>query len=174
MSLATLLHDIADLLDELPTTAAGMTGAQRIGTIRRTGHSDIRVHAVDLAVTARTVLAGWAQVVLEDDEDIHLPPGDDPIATGVLARWMADHHAAFAAHVGEANGLLAPLGAQLVGSGAHPFFDPATETVIWPNEYTEVYRTYDRIFGVRGHGWSNLQSTHLNLPFAGDDGSSSK
>ncbi len=56
----------------------------------------------------------------------------------------------------------------MLGTGAHPFFDPHAETVIWPGEYTEVYRTYDRIFGVRGHGWSNLQSVHLNLPF-GDD-----
>lgn len=74
----------------------------------------------------------------------------------------------FADHVRRANARLAPLGAALVGTGAHPFFDPHAETVIWPGEYTEVYRTYDRIFGVRGHGWSNLQSVHLNLPF-GDD-----
>lgn len=77
--------------------------------------------------------------------------------------------ALFAEHVGEANGLLEPLGCGLLGTGAHPFFDPHTETVIWPGEYNEVYRAYDRIFGVRGHGWSNLQSVHLNLPFSGDD-----
>ena len=75
----------------------------------------------------------------------------------------------FAAAVAEANGRLAPLGATLLGTGAHPFFEPHAETVIWPGEYTEVYRAYDRIFGVRGHGWSNLQSVHLNLPFADDD-----
>ncbi|MGK7312676.1 MAG: carboxylate-amine ligase [Candidatus Longimicrobiales bacterium M2_2A_002] len=74
----------------------------------------------------------------------------------------------FADAVAEVNFRLAPLGCTLLGTGAHPFFDPAAETVIWPGEYTEVYRTYDRIFGVRGHGWSNLQSVHLNLPF-GDD-----
>lgn len=77
-----------------------------------------------------------------------------------------DHR--FAAHVRKANARLRPLGCVLLGTGAHPFFDPHAETVIWPGEYTEVYRTYDRIFGVRGHGWSNLQSVHLNLPF-GDD-----
>lgn len=74
----------------------------------------------------------------------------------------------FADAVAEANARLAPLGCTLLGTGAHPFFDPEAETVIWPGEYTDVYRTYDRIFGVRGHGWSNLQSVHLNLPF-GDD-----
>ena len=31
-----------------------------------------------------------------------------------------------------------------------------------------MYDTYDRIFHCQGHGWSNLQSTHVNLPFAGD------
>lgn len=74
----------------------------------------------------------------------------------------------FAASVRAANARLAPLGCGLLGTGAHPLFDPGEETVIWPGEYTEVYRAYDRIFGVRGHGWSNLQSAHLNLPFADD------
>ena len=31
-----------------------------------------------------------------------------------------------------------------------------------------VYRAYDRIFGCQGHGWSNLQSMHINLPFKDD------
>jgi hypothetical protein len=34
---------------------------------------------------------------------------------------------------------------------------------------TRCTRLYNRIFDCRGHGWSNLQSTHLNLPFANDD-----
>jgi hypothetical protein len=32
-----------------------------------------------------------------------------------------------------------------------------------------VYAAFDRIFGCKGHGWSNLQSLHLNLPFADDE-----
>ena len=32
----------------------------------------------------------------------------------------------------------------------------------------EVYDAFDRIFGCKGHGWSNLQCVHLNLPFHGD------
>ena len=32
----------------------------------------------------------------------------------------------------------------------------------------EIYRTYDRIYDCRGHGWANLQSMHVNLPFADD------
>ena len=31
-----------------------------------------------------------------------------------------------------------------------------------------IYQTYDRIFGCKAHGWANLQSMHLNLPFADD------
>jgi gamma-glutamyl:cysteine ligase YbdK (ATP-grasp superfamily) len=46
--------------------------------------------------------------------------------------------------------------------------DPDSETRLWPHEYTDVYQAFDRIFFCRGHGWSNLQSTHLNLPFDGD------
>jgi gamma-glutamyl:cysteine ligase YbdK (ATP-grasp superfamily) len=41
--------------------------------------------------------------------------------------------------------------------------------VLWPYGDNRIYRTYDRIFDCRGHGWSNLQSTHLNLAFRGDD-----
>lgn len=67
------------------------------------------------------------------------------------------------------NGLLAPRGVRLSGGAMHPFMDPRTETVLWPHETTEVYHAYDRIFGCSGHGWSNLQSMHINLPFA-DDG----
>jgi len=32
-----------------------------------------------------------------------------------------------------------------------------------------VYALYNRIFNCRSHGWSNLQSTHLNLPFSNDN-----
>ena len=64
---------------------------------------------------------------------------------------------------------LAAMGARLMPGGMHPWMDPHTETVLWPHEYTEVYRAFDRIFGCSGHGWANLQSTHLNLPFQGDE-----
>ena len=47
--------------------------------------------------------------------------------------------------------------------------DPERETRLWPHDYGEVYQAFDRIFGCRGHGWANLQSAHLNLPFADDE-----
>jgi hypothetical protein len=56
----------------------------------------------------------------------------------------------------------------LLPSAAHPFMDPA-EMQLWPYDCNDIYQTYDRIFNCKGHGWANLQSTHLNLSFDGDD-----
>lgn len=64
---------------------------------------------------------------------------------------------------------LSTMGARLLPGGMHMTMDPAREFVRWPHDYAEVYAAYDRIFDCRGHGWSNLQSCHLNLPFADDD-----
>jgi glutamate---cysteine ligase / carboxylate-amine ligase len=66
------------------------------------------------------------------------------------------------------NQALEPLGAVLLPGAMHPWMDPAREAQLWPHEYNEVYATYDRIFDCRGHGWSNLQSMHVNLPFGSD------
>ena len=74
--------------------------------------------------------------------------------------------ALFQADIRNIDAQLAAHGARLMGTAMHPWFDPRSETKIWAHEYTEVYHAYDRIFGVRGHGWSNLQSMHINLPFA--------
>ncbi|MEQ1855336.1 MAG: glutamate-cysteine ligase family protein [Longimicrobiales bacterium] len=64
---------------------------------------------------------------------------------------------------------LARLGARLMPGAMHPWMDPHAETRLWPHENNEVYGTFDRIFGCSGHGWANLQSTHVNLPFQGDE-----
>ena len=32
-----------------------------------------------------------------------------------------------------------------------------------------IYDTFDRIFSCKGHGWANLQSMQINLPFRGDE-----
>jgi gamma-glutamyl:cysteine ligase YbdK (ATP-grasp superfamily) len=68
----------------------------------------------------------------------------------------------------EINRHLEAFGARLMPTGMHPWMNPARETRLWPHEYAEVYRTYDRIFGCHTHGYANLQSMHLNLSF-GDD-----
>lgn len=76
---------------------------------------------------------------------------------------------AFAENIAKINGILSRWNAMLMPTAAHPLMDPNTETKLWPHDSNEVYAIYDRIFNSKGHGWSNLQSTHLNLPFYDDE-----
>ena len=64
--------------------------------------------------------------------------------------------------------VLKSFNARLMPGAMHPWMDPFTEVKLWPHEYNPIYEAYNRIFDCRGHGWANLQSTHLNLPFFGD------
>ncbi|MCB2199820.1 glutamate--cysteine ligase [bacterium] len=75
----------------------------------------------------------------------------------------------FHENIVRANTILETEGAMLMPTAMHPWMDPESETRLWPHEQNEIYRAYDRIFGVRGHGWSNVQSTHINLPFGDDE-----
>ena len=68
----------------------------------------------------------------------------------------------------EIDTLLKPLNLQLLGSAAHPLMNPNSDTQLWKHSYSEVYALYNTIFDCKGHGWSNLQSTHINLPFYDD------
>ena len=77
--------------------------------------------------------------------------------------------AGFAAETARIDALLAPHGARLLPTAMHPWMDPAREFELWPHGDGEIYAAFHRIFDCRGHGWANLQSAHLNLPFAGDD-----
>ena len=67
------------------------------------------------------------------------------------------------------NELLEPMNARLMPTAMHPWMNPRTETRLWPHEYAEIYLAYDHIFDCRRHGWANLQSMHLNMPFANDN-----
>lgn len=58
---------------------------------------------------------------------------------------------------------------QLLPTGAHPWMNPLVETKRWPHGNRAIYNTFDRIFNCQGHGWANLQSMHLNLPFSDDE-----
>jgi gamma-glutamyl:cysteine ligase YbdK (ATP-grasp superfamily) len=71
--------------------------------------------------------------------------------------------------IGTINRLLRPLAGRLMPTAMHPWMDPIKETRLWPHENQTVYDTFHRIFNCQGHGWSNLQSMHINLPFHGDD-----
>ena len=74
----------------------------------------------------------------------------------------------FSAEVARISKLLEKYQARILPGPMHPWMDPLTEQRLWPHEQNEIYAAYDRIFNCRGHGWANLQSMHINLPFAND------
>jgi len=86
--------------------------------------------------------------------------GPEPRLGGLAERFHAE--------VRQIEALLAPWGARLMPTGMHPWMDPTRDFLLWPHGDREVYEAFDRIFDCRGHGWANLQSMHLNLPFDGD------
>ena len=65
--------------------------------------------------------------------------------------------------------LLDQYNLQLLPSAAHPWMNPLRETKRWPYGNKDIYNLYDTIFNCQGHGWANLQSMHVNLPFANDN-----
>ena len=72
-------------------------------------------------------------------------------------------------NIQEINKLLIAEGAKLMPTASHPLMDPEKEMKLWEHHYSEIYALYNKIFDCRGHGWSNVQSMHLNLPFYGDE-----
>jgi len=83
-------------------------------------------------------------------------------------RSLAGLGRAFAENVTLANSKLDPRGRRLLGTAMHPWMDP-DKVMLWPHGTHEVYDAFDRIFSCKGHGWANLQSMQINLPFAGDE-----
>lgn len=77
--------------------------------------------------------------------------------------------ARFQANVNDINDRLGGIGARLMPSAMHPWMRPEVEMKLWPHGYNEVYEAFNVIFNCSGHGWANLQSCHLNLPFDGDE-----
>jgi len=74
----------------------------------------------------------------------------------------------FLENVRDINARLEVMHGMLMPTGMHPWMDPYTETRLWSHDSREIYDAYNRIFNCQGHGWSNLQSMHINLPFADD------
>jgi len=66
------------------------------------------------------------------------------------------------------NDHLQGMNALLLPTAMHPWMNPVTETKFWPHDYSPIYRAYHSMFDARRHGWANLQSVHLNLPFDGE------
>jgi gamma-glutamyl:cysteine ligase YbdK (ATP-grasp superfamily) len=53
----------------------------------------------------------------------------------------------------------------LLGTGMHPLLK-LDETSVWPHRHRKIYQAYSEIFNLKQHGWLNIQSFHLNLPYA--------
>ncbi|MBR9981187.1 MAG: hypothetical protein KFF50_09190 [Desulfatitalea sp.] len=86
--------------------------------------------------------------------------GPAPTLDGLATTFQSD--------VQRIDAIAGAFNGRLMPTACHPWMDPQSETVLWPHDYSPVYEAYDRIFRCRGHGWSNLQSMHINLPFCGD------
>jgi len=56
-------------------------------------------------------------------------------------------------------------GASLLGTGMHPTLR-LEETAVWPHRHKQIYEAFSRIFDLRRHGWLNIQSFQLNIPYA--------
>ena len=77
--------------------------------------------------------------------------------------------AMFHEYAGRIEQLLRPMHARLMPTAMHPWMDPERELHLWPHANNPIYAAFDRIFDCRGHGWANVQSMHVNLPFADDE-----
>jgi gamma-glutamyl:cysteine ligase YbdK (ATP-grasp superfamily) len=42
------------------------------------------------------------------------------------------------------------------------------ETGIWPHRHRQIYEAYSKIFNLKQHGWLNIQSFQLNLPYSNE------
>lgn len=81
---------------------------------------------------------------------------------------LSDLDLSFHDEIKTVNDALTAHNACLLPTAMHPWMDPDREMYLWHYDDRTIYDTYDRIFDCRGHGWSNLQSMHINLPFYDD------
>ncbi len=58
--------------------------------------------------------------------------------------------------------------ASLLGTGMHPLLR-LEETDVWPHRHRQIYHEYGKIFNLKQHGWLNIQSFHLNLPYLDEE-----
>lgn len=87
---------------------------------------------------------------------------------GPTRRLDADKAQDFTKHLRRVDELAAGFGARVLPTAMHPLMDPGRETTTWGEDHPR-FAALDRVFGTARHGWSNVQSCHLNLPFHGDD-----
>jgi gamma-glutamyl:cysteine ligase YbdK (ATP-grasp superfamily) len=53
---------------------------------------------------------------------------------------------------------------RFLGLGMHPLLT-LDQTSYWDHDEQEYYRTYDRLFNIRQHGWLNIQALQINIPY---------
>jgi gamma-glutamyl:cysteine ligase YbdK (ATP-grasp superfamily) len=57
--------------------------------------------------------------------------------------------------------------AGLLGTGMHPLLRLG-DTGIWPHRHRQIYQAMSKIFNLKQHGWLNIQSFQLNLPYSNE------
>jgi gamma-glutamyl:cysteine ligase YbdK (ATP-grasp superfamily) len=60
--------------------------------------------------------------------------------------------------------VLEGFGAKLLGLGMHPTLS-LKEAQVWSHRDRKIYQALDRLFNIKQHGWLNIQSFQLNLPY---------
>jgi len=58
--------------------------------------------------------------------------------------------------------------AHLLGTGMHPLLR-LEETRVWPHRHKKIYQAYSKVFDLNQHGWLNIQSFQLNLPYSTEE-----
>jgi len=57
---------------------------------------------------------------------------------------------------------------RLLGLGMHPTLT-LNNTSVWDHDEGEYYRTYDRLFNIKQHGWLNIQALQINLSYRNNE-----
>lgn len=129
---------------------------------------DCRPVADQILVDARgTVVSDLDDGVLgwSNEFFLHVLELKNPRPTADLNELASPMRAA----VKKMNRQLQQHGVCLMPGAVHPWMEPTSEGCRWPHGETEIYDTYAGIFDCQTHGWANLQSMHINLPFDGDE-----
>jgi len=58
--------------------------------------------------------------------------------------------------------------AYLLGTGMHPTLK-LEETKIWPHRDRQIYQAFGKLFNLNQHGWLNIQSFQLNIPYLNEE-----
>ena len=134
----------------------------------------VDAHSLDVRPVADHLLAGVAGHGATEFEDGAVTWTNELARHLIEAKstgpmpTLAGADAVFASAARTINARLAPEGLCLLPGPMHPWMQPEREFQQFPHGQDAIYRLFDQVFNCRGHGWSNLQSQQINLPFHGD------